>query len=178
MKGIVFTEFLELVENEFGLEIVQRVIDECQLETDGVYTSIGTYSHKDMFKMVGKLSEIKGVPVPALLMVFGEYFFTTLKDKYPVFVEKPDLFSFLNSIDQYIHPEVLKLYPDAELPRFDAEIKSDNEMLLNYMSSRKMSDLAIGLIKGGSNYFKEDVEIFKVSEEDDGEKVMLRIKKI
>ena len=178
MKGIVFTEFLELVENEFGLEIVQRVIDECQLETDGVYTSIGTYSHKDMFKMVGKLSEIKGVPVPALLMVFGEYFFTTLKDKYPVFVEKPDLFSFLNSIDQYIHPEVLKLYPDAELPRFDAEIKSDNEMLLNYMSSRKMSDLAIGLIKGASKYFKEGVEIFKVSEEDDGVKVMLRIKKI
>ncbi|MDC0100746.1 MAG: heme NO-binding domain-containing protein [Crocinitomicaceae bacterium] len=178
MKGIVFTEFLELIENEFGLEVVQQIIDECELDTDGIYTSVGTYSHKDMFKMVGKLSEIKGVPVPALLTVFGEYFFTTLKDKYPVFVEKPDLFSFLNSIDQYIHPEVLKLYPDAELPRFDAEIKSDNEMLLNYISSRKMSDLAIGLIKGGSNYFKEDVEIFKVSEEDDGEKVMLRIKKI
>ena len=178
MKGIVFTEFLELIENEFGLEVVQQIIDECELDTDGIYTSVGTYSHKDMFKMVGKLSEIKGVPVPALLTVFGEYFFTTLKDKYPVFVEKPDLFSFLNSIDQYIHPEVLKLYPDAELPRFDAEIKSDNEMLLNYISSRKMSDLAIGLIKGGSKYFKEDVEIFKVSEEDDGEKVMLRIKKI
>ena len=178
MKGIVFTEFLELIENEFGLEVVQQIIDECELDTDGIYTSVGTYSHKDMFKMVGKLSEIKGVPVSALLTVFGEYFFTTLKDKYPVFVEKPDLFSFLNSIDQYIHPEVLKLYPDAELPRFDAEIKSDNEMLLNYISSRKMSDLAIGLIKGGSNYFKENVEIFKVSEEDDGEKVMLRIKKI
>ena len=178
MKGIVFTEFLELIENEFGLEVVQQIIDECELDTDGIYTSVGTYSHKDMFKMVGKLSEIKGVPVPALLTVFGEYFFTTLKDKYPVFVEKPDLFSFLNSIDQYIHPEVLKLYPDAELPRFDAEIKSDNEMLLNYISSRKMSDLAIGLIKGGSNYFKEDVEIFKVSEEDGGEKVILKIKKI
>ena len=41
-----------------------------------------------------------------------------------------------------------------------------------------MSDLAIGLIKGASKYFKEDVEIFKVSEEDGGEKVMLKIKKI
>ena len=89
MKGIVFTEFLELVENEFGLEVVQQIIDECELDTEGVYTSVGTYSHKDMFKMVAKLSEIKGLPVPALLMVFGEYFFTTLKDKYPVFVEKP-----------------------------------------------------------------------------------------
>ena len=178
MKGIVFTEFLELVENEFGLEVVQQIIDECELETAGVYTSVGTYSHKDMFKMVAKLSEIKGLPVPALLTVFGEYFFTTLKDKYPVFVEKPNLFSFLNSIDQYIHPEVLKLYPDAELPRFQAEIKSDNEMMLNYMSSRKMSDLAIGLIKGAANHFKENVDVIKIGEENDGQTVMLKVNKI
>ena len=178
MKGIVFTEFLELVENEFGLEVVQQIIDECELETAGVYTSVGTYSHKDMFKMVAKLSEIKGLPVPALLTVFGEYFFTTLKDKYPVFVEKPNLFSFLNSIDQYIHPEVLKLYPDAELPRFDAEIKSDNEMMLNYMSSRKMSDLAIGLIKGAANHFEEDVDVVKIGEENDGQTVLLKVNKI
>ena len=178
MKGIVFTEFLELVENEFGLEVVQQIIDECELETDGIYTSVGTYSHKDMFNMVGKLSEIKGVPVPALLTVFGEYFFTTLKTKYPVFMEKDNLFSFLNSIDQYIHPEVLKLYPDAELPRFEAEIKSDNEMTLDYMSSRKMSDLAIGLIKGAAKHFKEDVYIVKVNEEDNGQKVVLKVNKI
>jgi hypothetical protein len=178
MKGIVFTEFLVLVEDEFGLEVVQQIIDECELDTEGIYTSVGTYSHKDMFKMVGKLSEIKGIPVPALLTVFGEYFFTTLKDKYPVFVEKPNLFNFLNSIDEYIHPEVLKLYPDAELPRFDTEIKSDNEMILNYMSSRKMSDLAIGLIKGAAKHFKEDVDVVKIGEEDDGQKVLLKVNKI
>jgi hypothetical protein len=175
MKGIVFTEFLELVENEFGLIIVQRIIDECELETDGVYTSVGTYSHKDMFKMVWKLSEIKEIPVAELLTIFGEYFFTTLKDKYPVFLEKPNLFSFLNSIDQYIHPEVLKLYPDAELPSFDAEIKSDKEMILNYISLRKMSDLAIGLIKGAAKHFKENVDVEKIGEEDDGQKVMLKV---
>jgi hypothetical protein len=178
MKGIVFTEFLVLVENEFGLEVVQQIIDECELDTEGIYTSVGTYSHKDMFKMVGKLSEIKGIPVPELLVVFGEYFFTTLKDKYPVFVEKPNLFNFLNSIDEYIHPEVLKLYPDAELPRFDTEIKSNNEMILSYMSSRKLSDLAIGLIKGAAKYFKEDVDVVKIEEEDDGQKVRLEVNKI
>jgi hypothetical protein len=93
-------------------------------------------------------------------------------------VEKPNLFSFLNSIDQYIHPEVLKLYPDAELPRFDAEIKSDNEIMLNYMSSRKMSDLAIGLIKGAANHFEEDVDVVKIGEANDGQTVMLKVNKI
>lgn len=178
MKGILFTEFLELVENEFGLIMVQQIIDECELDTNGVYTSVGTYSHKDMFKMVGKLCEIKGIPIPELLTIYGEYFFNTLSTDYPQFMEQSDLFVFLDSIEKYIHPEVLKLYPDAELPTFGAEIKSDNEMVLNYTSSRKMSDLAIGLINGASKYFNEDVEVSKIKEEDDGEKVILKIKKI
>ena len=46
MKGIVFTEFFELVEDKFGLEVVQQIIDECKLESEGIYTSVGTYSHK------------------------------------------------------------------------------------------------------------------------------------
>ena len=178
MKGIVFTEFLELVEDKFGLGVVQRIIDECELDTDGVYTSVGTYSHKDMFKMVGKLSEIKGIPIPDLLNIYGEYFFNTLSNDYPQFMETSDLFSFLDSIEKYIHPEVLKLYPEAELPSFESEIKSEKEMMLNYMSSRKMSDLAIGLIQGASKYFDEKVEVLKVIEKNDGETVMLHIKKI
>ena len=51
-------------------------------------------------------------------------------------------------------------------------------MMLNYMSSRKMSDLAIGLIKGAANHFKEDVDVVKISEENNGQTVMLKIKKI
>ena len=51
-------------------------------------------------------------------------------------------------------------------------------MILNYMSSRKMSDLAIGLIKGAAKYFKEDVDVVKIGEEDDGQKVLLKVNKI
>ena len=178
MKGVVFTEFLELVEKEFGLEIVQRIIDECDLATGGVYTSVGTYSHKEMFKMVGKLSEIKDIPIPALLNIYGEYFFTTLSRDYTKFMEQPNLFSFLESIETYIHPEVLKLYPEAELPSFGTDLKSEKEMRLDYSSSRKMSDLAVGLIKGAANYYNEEVDIVKISEDDDGARVMLKIIKI
>lgn len=178
MKGIVFTEFLELVENKFGLEVVNQIIDGCELDTDGVYTSVGTYSHKDMFKMVGKLSELKDIPVPDLLEIYGEYFFDTLCTGYPQFMEQPNSFKFFESIDNYIHPEVLKLYPEAELPRFNAKVNSKNEMSLLYTSSRKMSDFAVGLIKGATNYYKENVKIEKVSEENDGQTVLINITRI
>ena len=178
MKGIVFTGFLELVEDKFGLEIVNQIINDCELDTDGVYTSVGTYSHKDMFKMVGRLSELKNIPVPELLEIYGEYFFDVLSKRYPQFMNQPNSFKFLQSIDSYIHPEVLKLYPTAELPSFEAKIIGKNEMTLLYKSSQKMSDFAIGLIKGATNYFNEKVNINKISENADGEIVLINIKKI
>ncbi len=178
MKGIVFTEFLELVEDKFGLEIVNQIIKDCELDTDGVYTSVGTYSHKELFKMVGRLSELKNIPVPGILEIYGEYFFDVLSKGYPQFMNQPNSFKFLQSIDSYIHPEVLKLYPEAELPSFEAKINGKNEMTLLYKSSRKMSDFAVGLIKGATHYFNEKVNIEKVSENTDGEIVLINIRKI
>ena len=67
MKGMLFTALLELIEAEFGSDVLDSVLDDVKPASGGIYTSVGTYSHKDMFKMVAKLSEIKGLPVPALL---------------------------------------------------------------------------------------------------------------
>ena len=44
MKGIVFTEFLDLVEEKFGLEMVDAIISQSKLESKGVYTSIGVFA--------------------------------------------------------------------------------------------------------------------------------------
>ena len=78
--------------------MVEQIIDECDLKSQGVYTSVGTYSHKEMFAMVGKLSELKDIPVNQLLELFGEYFFTTLSTGYPQFMDQPNSFMFLESI--------------------------------------------------------------------------------
>ena len=41
MKGMVFIEFLELVEEKFGLEMVDNIIEQSNLESEGVYTLVG-----------------------------------------------------------------------------------------------------------------------------------------
>ncbi len=178
MKGIVFTEFLDMVENKFGLEIIQRIIDECDLESEGIFTSVGTYNHQDMFKMVGKLSQIKNIPIDSLLEIYGEYFFSILAKSYPSFMNQKNCFAFLESIDNYIHPEVLKLYPKAELPSFKTTFTNNKEMTLVYQSTRKMSDFAIGLIKGSAEYYDENFVIKKKILDEHGEKVELKIQKI
>ena len=47
MKGIVFTEFLEMVEAQFGLDTVDAIIENSDLPSRGAYTAVGT----DMEKM-------------------------------------------------------------------------------------------------------------------------------
>jgi hypothetical protein len=43
MKGIIFTEFLGLVEDKFGIEIVDNKISRPNLESEIVYISRETY---------------------------------------------------------------------------------------------------------------------------------------
>ena len=67
MKGIVFTEFLELVESKWGADMVDDLIDSNDLESGGVYTAVGTYDFKEMQALLGTLSERTGIPPADLL---------------------------------------------------------------------------------------------------------------
>ena len=78
MKGIVFREFIEMVENEFSYEIADAIIAASELSTAGAYTSVGTYPHTEMVSLVVNLSKQTGQPVPALLNHFGRHLFKRL----------------------------------------------------------------------------------------------------
>ena len=175
MKGIVFVEFLEMIEEEFGLETVQSIIDGCDLDSNGIYTSVGTYSHKEFFEILDKISELKGIEKDKILISFGKYFLTVASKSYPDFFKTNNVFEFLQSIDNYIHPNVLKLYPEAELPRFEHVQINSNQMKLRYFSSRKMSKFAEGLIVEAGKYFNQELNVVEEKYLKDGEEVLLNI---
>ena len=82
MKGIVFTEFLEMVDEKFGLEVTEDLIASSKtLSTGGSYTNVGTYPHGELVGMVVLLSEKTGIEIKDLLVAFGEYLFVVLSKK-------------------------------------------------------------------------------------------------
>ena len=87
MKGIVFSESLKLVEEKFGLETVDHLIESTELASGGAYTAVGTYPHSEMVALVVALSQKSGIPVPDLLKVFGHHLFNTFNKNYSVFFE-------------------------------------------------------------------------------------------
>ena len=79
MKGIIFTEFLELVEKKFGLAMVDDIIEESKVESQGIYTSVGTYPSHEMFQLIGVLSEKTKLTKDQLLQTYAEYFFNHIE---------------------------------------------------------------------------------------------------
>jgi hypothetical protein len=160
MKGMVFTEFFEMVEASFSADMVDDIIDDAQPASGGAYTAVGTYDHGEMVALVVALSERTKTPVPALLKAFGSYLFGRFAQGYTQFFAKAkDAFHFLAGIEDVIHTEVRKLYPDAELPRFDVERHTDNELVLIYSSRRHFEDLAEGLILGCIAHFGGGIQL-------------------
>ena len=160
MKGIVFSEFIELVEDKFGIEIADTIIEKSDLPNQGAYTQVGTYDHKEMLTLVTHLSQATGIAVPDLVQAFGEHLLDRFTQMYPQFFEEVNsCFAFLDTIENKVHVEVKKLYPDAELPTFDSKIHSDSHMELLYQSKRPFSALAYGLILGSAKYYGEQISV-------------------
>ena len=168
MKGIIFTAFLDLVEEKFGVEMLEDVISSADLPNGGAYTAVGTYDHAELVTMVVILSDKTSIAVEDLVKAFGQYLFGVLAETYPHWLEGIDsAFGLLEKVDGFIHVEVKKLYPDAKPPDFECRRISDSTLEMIYHSPREMGDVAEGLILGCAAYFSESLEIQR---EDAGEK--------
>lgn len=155
MKGIIFTEFLELVEEKFGLAMVDKIINQSQLNSGGAYTSVGTYEFNEMLQLISNLSENTDISVDDLLLVYSEHLFKALVKAHPNLIEHyKDPMSLLATIENHIHVEVQKIYPDAQLPTFILEERTDTKMVLVYKSNKALYMLGKGLMLETFKLFK------------------------
>ncbi|MDO7171528.1 heme NO-binding domain-containing protein [Mariniflexile sp. AS56] len=178
MKGIVFTEFLELVEQKFGLEMVDEIIEQSNLPSKGVYTSIGSYEFSEMLSLLKQLSEKTNISIDDLLLVYAEHFFSVLVSTYPTVIENyKDPIEMLASIEDHIHFEVRKIYPDAELPSFEIQDKTENSLVMIYKSSRAMYYFGLGLMNKTFEHFNSSAEIIMEKLKEDGTEVKFIITK-
>jgi hypothetical protein len=78
-------------------------------------------------------------------------------------------------VHEHVHKEVLKLYPDAELPSFATERDGDSTLIMHYKSSGKMGDFAYGLIVGCLKHFGEEATISAETIDEEGSNVVFTI---
>jgi hypothetical protein len=160
MKGIVFTEFLDMVENVFSADMVAEIIAETRPKSGGAYLAKGHYHHREMVDMVIALSRVTEQPVESLLYAFGQYLFGRFATLCPVYFEDAeDPLDFLQRIEDVILVNVEESHHDAEQVRFAFTRPDEGTLELEYMSPRGMGDLAHGLIDGCIAHFEQPVTV-------------------
>ena len=176
MKGIIFTEFLELVEREFGLDVLDQMLESAG--DKGVYTSVGSYDHRDLVSLIISLSKLTKTSAEELQRVFGQAVFINLYNSLPDSAPIADCkttFQFIRQVENYIHLEVKKLYPDAKPPQFDFLSESESTLEFDYHSARCMPHVCLGLIQGCSNKLNEKLTIQMDNQSTDGSHVRFHL---
>jgi hypothetical protein len=173
MKGVIFTEFLEMVEQRYSPQVLERMIAAARLPSGAAYTAVGTYDHGEMWSLVIALSKVVDVSVPDLFRGYGEYLFGRLAVSYSKLMNGArSTFDLLENLDNMIHREVRRLYPDAELPRFDVVERTPTRMVVIYASKRHFADLAEGLLRASSRHFGQTMNLTRENLSDgDGSRV-------
>lgn len=154
MKGIIFNLVQEVVTDTYGPDTWDELLDSADL--DGAYTSLGSYADADLFALVGAASTALGMPPNDVVRSLGEGAIPLLADRFPEFF-KPHVntTTFLLTLNDIIHAEVRKLYPDADLPEFEFSGVGADEVTLGYQSGRQLCALAEGFIVGSARHFGE-----------------------
>ena len=158
MTGVLFNVVEEVVDETLPEGTWDRALDGAGVR--GAYTSLGNYPDEQLVGIVGSISEQSGLPVPDVLRHAGQHGFGHLVERHPELVgDVDDLPTLLAQLDAVIHPEVLKLYPEATPPMFSVESSDDQLTTMRYTSPRQLCFLAEGLIHGAAEHYATAVTV-------------------
>ena len=111
-------------------------------------------------QIVGRLCEELGAEASVVVNLFGRRLFGQFAKRYShVLPDYKNSFELLVAVEEIIHVEVKKLYPDAELPTFDISRPGPETLVMVYRSQRPLATMALGLMQGCIKHYGEDVSI-------------------
>jgi hypothetical protein len=148
--------------------------------------SADDFNHREVYpdahlvSLVGKAAEMTGIPAEKLQEKFGEYLVPDLMYMYQKLVN-PDwrTLEMLEHTEAVMHTRVRQEHTGNKPPVLDVKRISPNEVLINYVSPRRMGALAVGIVRGLATYFdEEDRIVLDPLTSEDGEQVQIRVRRI
>ncbi len=171
MKGIIFNVVEGAVTKLHGADAWDDILDHAGV--GGSYTALGTYPDAELMSIVGSACELTSADPADLLRVIGRAILPDLAASVSDLVNYDGTaFEFLGIIDDVIHVEVRKLYPDAVTPVVKTRELDERSVEVTYGSARGLWALAEGLILGAGDLFEETLVVTRQPEPSaDGEAV-------
>ena len=164
MKGIINKGIQDLVEERFGREAWEQILE--RAGCNELFFTLGRdYPYESTLSLVTAVSEFSGMPVEQVMEEYGRYIVPrTLKENYPTYFALcgDSARNFLLNMDR-VHDNVTRSMPGANPPRFDFDELPDGRILMHYRSERKLCPVLKGLIKGVGDCFGQELEVKETS---------------
>lgn len=157
MKGIIFNVAEHVVTDEHGADAWDDLL--VAAGVDGVYTAVGNYPDEQFSAIVSAAARTRGETTQDVERWIGRRGMPLLAERYSDFFEPSDARAFVLTLNDVIHPEVRKLYPDVNVPNFDYHDVGATTLVVEYQSERRMCGFAEGLILGAVDWYGESAVV-------------------
>ena len=158
MHGSIFAELQKFVTTNLGAEAWRTLIRESGVPTK-IYLPIREYPDEELVALVSTASRITGTPVPKLLFDYGVFIAPDLLKMYRSYI-RPEwrTLDVIEHTEEQIHVRVRVDHEGAAPPYLTATRLNPDEIMVHYISQRKLCAVAEGVAHGMAKHFDEKVE--------------------
>lgn len=160
MKGVIVNSLQSLVDEKFGHQRWEEILEKIGLNSDSFFLAIDDIDDATVLKALQAACDVLHVSQSQLADEFGDYWVNSYAPKfykiyYMGITSARDFLLKMNDV----HQSVTKSMPNAHPPRFEYSSVSDSKLIMKYDSQRGLFDVMIGLIKGVGRHYKENLTL-------------------
>ena len=178
MHGTIFTLLKRYVQTQYDHSTWVKLLELTGLEAKDFHHR-EVYPDAHIYALVGQAAEMTGIPAGELHEKFGEYLVPDLMYMYQKYVN-PDwrTLEMLENTEHTMHYQVRREHPENSPPVLQVQRLNENELLINYVSPRRMGGLAVGIVRGLAVYYDEAdrIDVLPTTSED-GERVQIHVRR-
>jgi hypothetical protein len=178
MHGTIFTLLKRYVQTQYDHSTWVKLTELAGLEKAD-FDSKSVYPDAHMYALVGHAAEQTGIPANELHEKFGEYLVPDLLYMYQKLL-RPEwkTLEMLEHTEAVMHTHVRREHAENSPPVLDVKRINENEVIIDYVSPRRMGGLAVGIVRGLAVYFDEADRIdVQPTTSEDGERVQIRVRR-
>ncbi|MBU6121644.1 heme NO-binding domain-containing protein [Hymenobacter sp. PAMC29290] len=137
------------------------------------------YPDEHIYALVGHAAETTDLSAGELHEKFGEYLVPDLMYMYQRLL-KPEwkMLDMLEHTDLTMHKQVRQEHTENSPPMLAVSRLGPNELMIDYVSPRRMSGLAVGIVRGLAAYYDEAdrIDVMPTTIKD-GERVRIHVRR-
>lgn len=178
MHGTVFTLLKRYVQTQYDHSTWVKLVERSGLQAVD-FEAKQVYPDAHLYALVGQAAELSGLPASELHEKFGEYLVPDLMYMYQKLVQPGwKTLDMLEHTEETMHRQVRREHPEHSPPVLHVQRLSENEVVVDYVSPRRMGGLAVGIVRGLAVYFDEaDCIDVQPTTSEDGERVSIRVRR-